>query len=251
VTFGPALFALAGAALCSIGVDAAFDEAAFWERVKVRAYVGAASTDARVIGCRHCGLVARSHEGERCARCERTLRRRKPDSVQRTWALVGAAALLAIPANVLPVMTIVKLGRGGPSTILGGTVELAQAGLWGLAAIVFVASILVPLVKLTGLSVLLVTTQRSSAARLPLRTRLFRLIALIGRWSMVDVFATMMLVTLARFGWLGRVLPDAGASAFCAVVVLTMFASESFDPRLMWDAAGRNQQPLALADEVA
>lgn len=251
VTFGPALFALGGAALCSIGVDAAFDEAAFWERVKVRAHVSAPSPDAGVIGCRHCGLVARSHEGERCARCERTLRRRKPDSVQRTWALVGAAALLAIPANVLPVMTIVKLGRGGPSTILGGTVELAQAGLWGLAAIVFMASILVPLVKLTGLSVLLVTTQRSSTARLPLRTRLFRLIALIGRWSMVDVFATMMLVTLARFGWLGRVLPDAGASAFCAVVVLTMFASESFDPRLMWDAAGRNQPPLAVTNEGA
>ncbi len=250
VTFGPALFALGGAALCSIGVDAAFDEAAFWERVKRRPHVSAQGTDAGVIGCRHCGLVARGDEGERCARCERALIRRKPDSVQRTWALVGAATLLAIPANVLPVMTIVKLGRGGPSTILGGTVELAQAGLWGLATIVFVASILVPVVKLTGLSVLLVTTQRRSSLRLTLRTRLYRLIALIGRWSMVDVFATMMLVTLARFGWLGRVLPDAGASAFCAVVVLTMFASESFEPRLMWDAAGMNRKPLALSSEV-
>jgi paraquat-inducible protein A len=86
---------------------------------------------------------------------------------------------------------------------------------------------------------------------LTLRTRLFRLIALIGRWSMVDVFATMMLVTLARFGWLGRVLPGAGASAFCAVVVLTMFASESFDPRLMWDAAGMNGRAPALPNEVA
>jgi paraquat-inducible protein A len=154
--------------------------------------------------------------------------------------LIIAAALVAVPANVLPVMTITKLGRGGPSTIFGGTLELTRLGLWGLALLVFVASILVPLVKLGSLSVLLVLTARHSRAQLVNRTRLFRVVALIGRWSMMDIFATMTLVTLARFGWLGNVLPGLGASAFCGVVVLTLFASESFDPRLMWDAAGEN-----------
>jgi paraquat-inducible protein A len=118
---------------------------------------------------------------------------------------------------------------------------LTEAGFWGLAALVFVASVLVPLVKLLALSFLLVSTQRGSTSRLEWRTRLFRLVALIGRWSMLDIFATMTLVTLARFGWLGNVRPEAGVTAFCGVVVLTMLASESFDPRLMWDAAARNR----------
>lgn len=104
----------------------------------------------------------------------------------------------------------------------------------------FVASVVVPLVKLGALSFLLVSARRGVTSRLELRTRLFRIVTLIGRWSMLDIFATMMLVTLARFGWLGNVRPEAGATAFCGVVVLTMLASESFDPRLMWDAAGRN-----------
>jgi paraquat-inducible protein A len=137
-------------------------------------------------------------------------------------------------------MTITKLGKGGPSTILGGSLELTEAGFWGLAALVFVASILVPLVKLGALSFLLVSAQRGVTSRLVLRTRLFRVVTLIGRWSMLDIFATMTLVTLARFGWLGNVRPEAGATAFCGVVVLTMLASEAFDPRLLWDAAGHN-----------
>jgi paraquat-inducible protein A len=148
--------------------------------------------------------------------------------------------LLAVPANILPVMTITKFGRGGPSTILGGTVELSERGMWGLAILVFVASIIVPLIKLTALAVLLVMTARGSDARLRDRTRVFRAVVVIGRWSMLDIFATTTLVAMAHFGWLGNVLPEAGATAFCAVVILTMLASEAFDPRLMWDAAGKN-----------
>jgi paraquat-inducible protein A len=246
VAFGPALFALGGAALCSIAVDAALDRSVFWHRVPLvpaRERTGASS---HLIGCHSCGLVARSNEGGQCRRCERHVHARKRDSVRRTWALIASAALLAIPANVLPVMTITKFGRGGPSTILGGTLELARVGLWGLAVLVFVASILVPLVKLAALSYLLLSTSRGSMSKLALRTRLFRVVALIGRWSMLDIFATMMLVTLARFGWLGNVIPGLGASAFCGVVVLTMTASKSFDPRLMWDAAGQNVAHAAM-----
>jgi paraquat-inducible protein A len=250
VDYGPALFALSGAALCSIGIDAAVDRAAFWSAVPLRAAssttpnegspLDAERADALLIGCHGCDLLVRAREGNACPRCCSTLHARKPDSARRTWALLGTAALLAVPANVWPVMTITQLGRGGPSTILGGSLELTEAGFWGLAALVFVASVLVPLVKLGALSFLLVSARRKSTNRLVLRTRLFRVVALIGRWSMLDIFATMMLVTLARFGWLGNVRPEAGATAFCGVVVLTMLASEAFDPRLMWDAAGHN-----------
>jgi paraquat-inducible protein A len=246
VAYGPALFALGGAALCSIGIDAALDRAAFWRGVPLVAPAGGAAPGPVAIGCEACGLVTRAAEGARCPRCECPLHARKRGSVTRTWALTVTAALLAIPANLLPVLTITKLGRGGPSTILGGTIELARAGIWGLAIIVFVASIIVPVVKVAGLSVLLVTTARRSRGHLVLRTRAFRLIALIGRWSMVDIFATMTLVMLARFGWLGRVVAEPGAIAFCGVVFLTMLASNAFDPRLMWDAAGMNAKPAAL-----
>ncbi len=245
VDYGPALFALSGAALCSIGIDAAVDRAEFWGAVPFPAQ-RPSSPSSQPIGCHGCDLLVPAAEGARCPRCGSKLHSRKPDSIRRTWALLATAAVLAIPANVWPVMTITKLGNGGPSTILGGTLELAQAGLWGLAALVFVASIVVPLIKLGALSFLLVAAANGSSKRLVLRTRLFRVVTLIGRWSMIDIFATMILATLARFGWLGNVRPEAGATAFCAVVVLTMLASESFDPRLMWDAAGHNT-PVALA----
>jgi paraquat-inducible protein A len=248
VAYGPALFALGGAALCSIGIDAALDRAAFWRRVTIEPRADEAAPGTAAIGCEACGLVTRAEEGSRCPRCERPLHARKRASATRAWALTVTAALLAIPANVLPVLTVTKLGRGGPSTILGGTVELAHAGIWGLAIIVFLASIVVPVVKVAGLSVLLVSTARRSRAHLVLRTRTFRLIALIGRWSMVDVFATMTLVMLARFGWLGRVTAEPGAIAFCGVVFVTMLASHAFDPRLMWDAAGMNASPAPLGD---
>jgi paraquat-inducible protein A len=250
VDYGPALFALAGAALCSIGIDAAVDRSAFWSAVPLRASKRAPREGASLIGCHGCDLLVREHEGEDCPRCCSRLRARKPDSVRRTWALLGTATLLAVPANVWPVMTITKLGQGGASTIVGGSLELVEAGFWGLAALVFVASVVVPLVKLGALSFLLVSAQRGAKGRLELRTRLFRVVSLIGRWSMLDIFATMMLVTLARFGWLGNVRAEAGATAFCGVVILTMLASEAFDPRLMWDAAGRNAPVEARTDSA-
>jgi paraquat-inducible protein A len=240
VSFGPALFALLGASFCSSGIDAALDRSAFWRAPTPHRPSLHAPSAGKPISCAGCLLISRAPEGARCPRCGRRLHARKADSVRRTWALIGAAALLAIPANVLPVMTITKFGRGGPSTILGGTAELSERGMWGLAILVFVASILVPFIKLGALSVLLVMTARRSSAGLRLRTRVFRAVVFIGRWSMLDIFATTTLVAMARFGWLGNVLPEPGATAFCAVVILTMLASEAFDPRIMWDAAGEN-----------
>lgn len=240
VWFGPALLAFGGAALCLLVIDALLDREDLWRRVSPASGREANAGTPSSMGCQSCGLLAHRRSGERCPRCEQTLHRRKPNSLHRTWAFVGAAALLLLPANMLPVMTVSKMGRGGPDTILSGTIELAHHGLWGLATIVFVASIVVPVLKLVSLAVLLVMTQRGASGALLFRTRLYRFVALIGRWSMIDIFATMTLVAVGRFGWLGYVWPGAGASAFCAVVFLTMLAAESFEPRLMWDAAGEN-----------
>jgi paraquat-inducible protein A len=247
VEFGSALFALGGVALCSIGVSGGVDRRALWASVPLtptRASNGRAGT---VISCAGCELVGRFEEGAACPRCSQTLHTRKRHSLSRTSALVLTAALLAIPANLLPVMTIIKGGVGGPRTIFGGTVELVQNGFWILAVLVFTASIVVPLVKLVALCILLISTWRSAPRWLELRTKVFRAVSFIGRWSMLDIFATMTLVELARFGWLGSVRPGPGAIAFCAVVVLTMLASDAFDPRLMWDAAGENQAPVPRA----
>ncbi|MEO8182052.1 MAG: paraquat-inducible protein A [Deltaproteobacteria bacterium] len=247
VEFGSALFALGGVALCSIGVTSAVDRRALWARVPLTPARASQERQPRVMSCGGCELVGQFEEGAPCPRCSRTLHERKPHSLRRTSALVLTATMLAVPANVLPVMTIIRAGVGGPSTILGGTIELVQNGFWLLAALVFTASIVVPVVKLIALCTLLISTWRAAPGRLGLRTKVFRAVSFIGRWSMLDIFATMTLVELARFGWLGSVRPGTGAIAFCAVVVLTMLASESFDPRLMWDAAGENGAPVPQA----
>ena len=158
-------------------------------------------------------------------------------SLQATTALVIAGLVLYIPANVLPVLQIERYGSIETDTIVGGVVELVHNDLWPLAAIVFLASVVVPLAKLFGLSWLLWQTRRGSARLLPQRTRIYRLIDTIGRWSNIDVFMISILAALVQFGALTRVRPDAGALAFAGVVLITMFAAQSFDPRAMWWAA--------------
>src|SRR6202034_4443711 len=162
--------------------------------------------------------------------------RRKPDSIQRTFALVVAGYLLYVPANLIPVLSIEHFGHPDPSTILSGVHELITNGLWPLAIIVFTASIVVPLVKLFGLTLMLVMTRLRSSRALVGRTRLFRFIDRIGRWSNIDVFMISILVALVQFGALTSVRPEPGAIAFAAVVVVTMIASRCFDARVMWDA---------------
>ena len=156
-------------------------------------------------------------------------------------ALVIAAFIFYIPANLYPVMTIELLGRPDPNTILTGVQELFQSGMWEIGLLVFSASILVPLLKLIGLSYLLLCVWRSrNGARVDGkvrrdRTRLYRTIEFIGRWSMLDMFLVSMLVALVRFGAIASIEPGIGATSFALVVVITMFAAESFDPRLLWD----------------
>lgn len=199
----------------------------------------------RLVGCHCCHLLAEVPPGVRCSRCGAALHPRKPGSVNRCWALIVAAVILYVPANYYPVMTIVNLGRGGPHTILGGVVEFVHTGFWPLALIVFLASVAVPVLKLAGLAGMLLAIRRGSGARLRARTRLYRAIEAVGRWSMIDVFVVAVLIALVRFGALANVSAQVGAACFAAVVVLTMLAAESFDPRLMWDAAGRGPGGVA------
>lgn len=155
-------------------------------------------------------------------------------SIQYTWALVIAAAILYIPANALPVLTTTTLGSSESDTIVSGVVYLYQSGSWPLALIVLVASVMIPLGKLVALGYLLVTVQRGSAKNNHDRTRLYRLIEFIGRWSMLDVFVDAFIVALVQLDPLMSVAPGPGVVFFMAVVVLTMLAAHSFDSRLIW-----------------
>jgi paraquat-inducible protein A len=165
------------------------------------------------------------------------LRRRKPDSLLRTWAFVLTAAVLYVPANTLPMMvTTTALGTRS-DTIMSGVLILWQSGSWDLALIVFVASVLVPVLKIVVLILLLVSIHQRWDWGQVERTRLYRFIEGIGRWSMLDIFVVALLIALVRFQGLSQVNAGSGAVAFAAVAILTMMASRSFDPRLIWDAA--------------
>ncbi len=245
-----ALFALT---VVFVWVDAALDREKVWERLdhgdRPDAIPG---HGAGAVGCETCGLVSLPQpEDPRCPRCSGMLHPRRPNSVARTWALVIAAAILYIPANYYPVLTVVQLGARMPSTILGGVEELIQTREYPLAALVFFASILVPVLKLVGLSVMLTATQTGHVGWLRDRTRLYHIVRFIGRWSMIDIFMESLLGALVTFGAAITIQPGVGALAFCAVVVLTMFAAETFDPRLMWDAAARRAPSSATAEAAA
>ena len=238
VEIGPGLIALGGVMLTMVAADASLDRCAIWESLDPRG-VGArreTKQHGRLVGCHVCGLVAQAPEGSPCARCRHGLHHRKRDSVARSWALMLATVALYVPANLLPVMTVMRLEKGGSRTIIGGVVQLFDDHLWPLGIIVLLASIVVPVAKLCALTFMLVTTQRRSRSYLLGRTRLFRVISVIGRWSMIDIFAVTTLVAMVRLGFLASVLPENGVVFFAGVVVITMFATESFDPRLMWDA---------------
>jgi paraquat-inducible protein A len=191
-----------------------------------------------MVSCHYCATLWKEVKAhDRCERCGAVLHSRKPDSLNRTWALVIAACIMYIPANVLPIMTTVSLFEEQQDTIMSGIIYFWASGSWILAIIVFIASFLVPLFKLAVLILLLIMTQRHSDWRLLQRTKLYRVVEVTGRWSMLDVFVVTLLAGLVQIKGFATVHAEAGIAAFAAVVVLTMLASLSFDPRLMWDAA--------------
>ncbi len=230
-------WAFVGVALAVLAIDPSLDRRRIWTAI-------GPETDGRepraddfaCLGCeRRSGT---DEEGLACPRCGAILARRKVDSVERTAALAAAGWLLYVPSMALPVMTVIRFGRAEPNTILSGVRELFDLGLWPLAIIVFAASIVIPIVKLSGLTWFLIAVRRADGGQLVARTRLHRLIELIGRWSNIDVFMISILAGLVRYDELAAVRAEPGAFAFAAVVILTMLAAARFDSRLMWDVAG-------------
>ena len=196
--------------------------------------------------CTVCNLVSRRGRVSvpaRCPRCGASLHFRKPGSVSRCWSLLVAAYILYIPANLLTMMETGSILNYRKDTIVSGVVHLWKTGSWAISAIVFIASVIIPLLKLISLSLLLVSVQRRSRWRPRQRTRLYRLVELVGRWSMLDIYVVTLLAALVQLGALATVKAGPASVAFGSVVVLTMFASMQFDPRLIWDPLQKERTP--------
>ena len=187
-----------------------------------------------LILCLDCQKI--SHQGvDTCSRCGGRISQRKPDSLVRCWALSLTGLILYIPANLLPIMTVSQWGDGKPETIMSGVMTLIEKNMLTIAALVFLASIVVPLFKLVVMFWLLLSIKMGSVVTRN-QVRLYRLIVWIGRWSMLDIFIISLLTGLVQYGQLGTVTAGPAAYAFACVVVVTMWAAKSFDPRLLWDA---------------
>ncbi len=236
-----ALYALIGCMLCMAAADSSVDAEQVWRTLDGRSTRTPAPADGMPQGCHECGYL--NHVGYdhgpgplHCQRCGGALHARKRDSYSRAWSFLLAALAMYLPANIYPFMVLTSLSHATPYTIIGGIIELFQSGLWPLALLVFFASITIPLVKILLLGYMLITAQLGSTAHLHFRCKAYRFIDFIGRWSMIDVFMVSILIALMRFGEFASVQAARGAVCFAAVVVLTIFAVEAFDPRLMWDA---------------
>ncbi|MFL9923258.1 paraquat-inducible protein A [Herbaspirillum lusitanum] len=194
------------------------------------------ASDAGLISCHDCGTVwEKVQPGEHCGVCHARLHVRKIDSLTRTWALLIAACIMYIPANLMPVMITSTLFDEQRDTIMSGIIYFWVSGSWELAVVVFVASFLVPLFKLAALTLLVLSARRRSTWQRLQRAKLYRVIEAIGRWSMLDVFVVALMTGLVQIKGFATIHAGIGIAAFGAVVVLTMLASLSFDPRLIWD----------------
>ncbi len=196
---------------------------------------------ASLASCHFCCQLSKSEnlpakQYSACPRCGGTLHFRKPNSISRTWALILAASILYIPANILPVMRVTWKGGSDSDTILSGIMGLMEEGMWLIALIIFVASILIPMLKIISLIFLLISVQIKSSWCPKDRTMLYRVVEGVGRWSMIDIYVISIMVALVQLGAVATVEPELGAVFFASVVVITMFASISFDPRLIWDS---------------
>ncbi|WOH38395.1 paraquat-inducible protein A [Thalassotalea fonticola] len=198
--------------------------------------------------CHVCNLLIDIDESidNYCPRCDSKIHMRIYDSLQRCWALTICSLIAFIPANAYPIMTILYFGKGQPDTILSGIVLLLKFGMYPIAAIVFIASFVVPLAKIIGLFVLLLSLRNKSKLTKQQRTKMYRYIELFGRWSMLDVFVVALLVALVEIGAVVEVVAGPGATAFGIMVILTIFAANSFDPRLLWD---EEDNEMALTKE--
>jgi paraquat-inducible protein A len=202
---------------------------------------------ASLVSCHSCHLLCRGvtlFKGAYgvCPRCGAPLHSRKPNSIARTWALVIAAFVFYIPANVLPITRVISFGKAQSDTIMSGVIYFVKSGSWPIALVIFVASVFVPMLKLILLTFLLISVQVKSQWRPRDRTRLYRITEAVGRWSMVDIYVVTLLVALVKLGALATIEAGPGAIFFAGVVIITIFAAMSFDPRLIWDTQEQNYE---------
>ncbi|SAK49857.1 PqiA family integral membrane protein [Caballeronia fortuita] len=246
VVTGPALWSLAALMLLLVAAASAYDERAMWQRIEGAPpgvpsdtpLAGRTAAQSGICVCHDCGLSTRGvlHGTHLCCpRCGAHLHLRKPASLSRTWAYLIAAAILYIPANMLPVMNTSSLFGAQKDTIMSGVAYLWHSGSWPLAIIVFIASIAVPMLKILAIGYLAATANLRMTVRSAQRARIYRIVELVGRWSMLDIYVIAVLVALVQFSAMATIEAGPAAIAFGAVVVLTMFAAMSFDPRLIWD----------------
>ncbi|WP_434644021.1 paraquat-inducible protein A [Klebsiella sp. I138] len=189
--------------------------------------------------CTLCGLVCAddttSDHDRKCPRCQTMLPDHQPGHQHLSWALLLTSVILYLPANILPVMYTTLLGHGSESTILSGIVAFWQSGSWGIAAIIFIASVMVPCLKFLSLGVLLISASHHSRWARRERTRLYRLTEWIGCWSMLDVVVVAVVCGLLRFRPLSEAEPRVGILFFALVVILTMLCALSFKPKTLWE----------------
>jgi len=202
---------------------------------------------ASLVSCHSCHLLSKARPLSKgsfavCPRCGAALHSRKPNSIARTWALIIAAAIFYIPANVLPITRVISFGKAQSDTIISGVIYFVKSGSWPIALVIFVASVFVPLLKLIILIYLLISVQMKSKWRPKDRTRLYRITEAVGRWSMVDIYVVTLLVALVKLGALATIEAGPGAVFFAGVVIITIFAAMSFDPRLIWDTQEQNYE---------
>ena len=193
-----------------------------------------------LVACHDCGMVAKPVQSASCVycpRCRARLHIRRPNSVASCWAFLLSACILYVPANILPIMKTGTISGTTNDTIISGIISLWDSGSWGIAGIVFFASIIVPLLKLISLTLLLLSVRGHSRWSPEQRIRLYRLIKVVGRWSMLDIYVVAILTKLVQFSFLATVQAGPAAFYFAAVVVLTMIAAMQFDPRLIWDSS--------------
>ncbi len=249
IYYHPGIFCFSALVLISMAITTVIDKDFFWKKIEKGGkkphprqiefsstaepeLITAAEND--LLLCHTCHKLSPAFT-TLCPRCGDNLHSRKPKSIARTWALVLTSILFFIPANIMPIMRVDLLGIPDRSTILDGIVYFFQSGSYFIGFIIFTASILVPMFKMVGLLILLLSTRPCSTKHLRQKAKMFRFIAFIGRWSMLDIFVIALLSVLVDFGFLTSIHAAPAATYFCFVVAATMLAAITFDPRIMWD----------------
>ena len=254
ISFNPGLFCFIGLVAMTVAAQASVDHSLFWERfhrskdnqyfkrrkikLNARARTG---KEAGLLLCPTCHkitpLPSRKPKGKlHCPRCKESLHLRRENSIDRSWALIVTALLFTLPANLLPIMSVSSPGNVSKSTIMDGIILFFQEGSYGIGLIILTASVLVPLFKIIGMALILISIHNQRTTRLRHKALMFRFIRFVGRWSMLDIFVITLLCSLVRFGSLSSVDTAPAALYFSAVILCTMFAAISFDPRMLWDS---------------